>query len=161
MIRTSVAPEQMDAQQTVAAYKGLSVAERAFRSCKSVDLKVRPIYHHLEDRVRAHVFLCMLAYYVEWHLRQKLAPMLFDDEDPETGRQLRDSVVAPSQRSPGALHKAHHKRTEEGEPVHSFQTLLSDLATISKNRSSRSCPTLQPSTKSPVRSLQQRALSLR
>ena len=134
MIRTSVAPEEMDAEQIVAAYKGLSVAERAFRSCKSVDLKVRPIYHHLEDRVRAHVFLCMLAYYVEWHLRQKLAPILFDDEDPETGRQLRDSVVAiPSQRSPGALHKAHHKRTEAGEPVHSFQTLLSDLATISKS----------------------------
>ena len=161
VIRTNVAPEQMDAQQAVAAYKGLSVAERAFRSCKSVDLKVRPIYHHLEDRVRAHVFLCMLAYYVEWHLRQTLAPMLFDDEDPETGRQLRDSVVAPSQRSPGALHKAHHKRTEEGEPVHSFQTLLSDLATISKNRIQPQLPG-SPAFDKITRptSLQQRALDL-
>ena len=161
VIRTNVAPEQMDAQQAVAAYKGLSVAERAFRSCKSVDLKVRPIYHHLEDRVRAHVFLCMLAYYVEWHLRQKLAPMLFDDEDPETGRQLRDSVVAPSQRSPGALRKAHHKRTEEGEPVHSFQTLLSDLATISKNRIQPQLPG-SPAFDKITRptSLQQRALDL-
>ena len=134
VIRTNLAPEQMNAEQTVAAYKGLSVAERAFRSCKSVDLKVRPIYHHLENRVRAHVFLCMLAYYVEWHMRQKLAPILFDDEDPEAGKQLRDSVVAPSQRSAAALRKVHRKRTDEGEPVHSFQTLLSDLATISKNR---------------------------
>ena len=134
VIRTNLACQQMAAEPTVAAYKGLSVAERAFRSCKSVDLKVRPIYHHLENRVRAHVFLCMLAYYVEWHMRQKLAPILFDDEDPEAGRQLRDSVVAPSQRSPQALRKAHRKRTDEGDPVHSFQTLLSDLATISKNR---------------------------
>ena len=134
VIRTNLAPAQMNAEQTVAAYKGLSVAERAFRSCKSVDLKVRPIYHHLENRVRAHVFLCMLAYYVEWHMRQKLAPILFDDEDPEAGKQLRDSVVAPSQRSAAALRKVHRKRTDEGEPVHSFQTLLSDLATISKNR---------------------------
>jgi transposase len=161
VIRTNLAPEQMDAEQTVAAYKGLSVAERAFRSCKSVDLKVRPIYHHLEDRVRAHVFLCMLAYYVEWHMRQKLAPILFDDEDPEAGRQLRDSVVAPSQRSPQALRKAHRKRTDEGDPVHSFQTLLSDLATISKNR-------IQPQLPGSVAfdkitrptSLQQRALDL-
>ena len=161
VIRTSVAPEEMDAEQTVAAYKGLSVAERAFRSCKSVDLKVRPIYHHLEDRVRAHVFLCMLAYYVEWHLRQKLAPILFDDEDPETGRQLRDSVVAPSQRSPGALRKAHLKRTEKGEPVHSFQTLLSDLATISKNRIQPQLPG-SPAFDKITRptSLQQRALDL-
>ena len=134
VIRTNLAPEQMNAEQTVTAYKRLSVAERAFRSCKSVDLKVRPIYHHLENRVRAHVFLCMLAYYVEWHMRQKLAPILFDDEDPEAGKQLRDSVVAPSQRSAAALRKVHRKRTDEGEPVHSFQTLLSDLATISKNR---------------------------
>ena len=161
VIRTSVAPEEMDTEQIVAAYKGLSVAERAFRSCKSVDLKVRPIYHRLEDRVRAHVFLCMLAYYVEWHLRQQLAPILFDDEDPETGRQLRDSVVAPSQRSPGALHKAHHKRTEAGEPVHSFQTLLSDLATISKNRIQPQLPG-SPAFDKITRptSLQQRALDL-
>ena len=161
VIRTNLAREQMDAEQTVAAYKGLSVAERAFRSCKSVDLKVRPIYHHLEDRVRAHVFLCMLAYYVEWHMRQKLAPILFDDEDPEAGRQLRDSVVAPSQRSPQALRKAHRKRTVEGGPVHSFQTLLSDLATISKNRIQPQLPGSAAFDKiTRPTSLQQRALDL-
>ncbi len=161
VIRTNLAQEEMDAEQTVAAYKGLSVAERVFRSCKSVDLKVRPIYHHLENRVWAHVFLCMLAYYVEWHMRQKLAPILFDDEDPEAGQQLRDSVVAPSQHSPQALRKPHRKRTNEGGPVHSFQTLLSDLATISKNR-------IQPQLSGAAAfdritrptSLQQRALDL-
>ena len=161
VIRTNLAQEEMDAEQTVAAYKGLSVAERVFRSCKSVDLKVRPIYHHLENRVWAHVFLCMLAYYVEWHMRQKLAPILFDDEDPEAGQQLRDSVVAPSQRSPQALRKAHRKRTNEGGPVHSFQTLLSDLATISKNRirPQRSGAAAFDRITRPT-SLQQRALDL-
>ena len=161
VIRTNLACQQMAAEPTVAAYKGLSVAERAFRSCKSVDLKVRPIYHHLENRVRAHVFLCMLAYYVEWHMRQKLAPILFDDEDPEAGRQLRDSVVAPSQRSPQALRKAHRKRTDEGDPVHSFQTLLSDLATISKNRIQPQLPGSAAFDKiTRPTSLQQRALDL-
>ena len=161
VIRTNLACQQMAAEPTVAAYKGLSVAERAFRSCKSVDLKVRPIYHHLENRVRAHVFLCMLAYYVEWHMRQKLAPILFDDEDPEAGRQLRDSVVAPSQRSPQALRKAHRKRTDEGDPVHSFQTLLSDLATISKNRIQPQLPGSAVFDKiTRPTSLQQRALDL-
>ena len=159
--RSKLACQQMAAEPTVAAYKGLSVAERAFRSCKSVDLKVRPIYHHLENRVRAHVFLCMLAYYVEWHMRQKLAPILFDDEDPEAGRQLRDSVVAPSQRSPQALRKAHRKRTDEGDPVHSFQTLLSDLATISKNRIQPQLPGSAAFDKiTRPTSLQQRALDL-
>ena len=163
VIRTNLACQQMAAEPTVAAYKGLSVAERAFRSCKSVDLKVRPIYHHLENRVRAHVFLCMLAYYVEWHMRQKLAPILFDDEDPEAGRQLRDSVVAPSQRSPQALRKTHRKRTDEGDPVHSFQTLttLSDLATISKNRIQPQLPGSAAFDKiTRPTSLQQRALDL-
>ena len=134
VVRTSLPRHTLDAEQTVRAYKGLSKAERAFRSLKTVDLKVRPIHHHLADRVRAHVLLCMLAYYVEWHMRQQLAPVLFDDEDPQAGEALRRSVVAPAQRSPAAQAKAAKKRTADGGPVHSFQTLLSDLATICKNR---------------------------
>jgi hypothetical protein len=134
VIRTNLPAETLDAEGTVRAYKGLSKAERAFRSLKTVDLKVRPIHHHLADRVRAHVLLCMLAYYVEWHMRQALAPVLFDDEDPQAGGALRRSVVAPAQRSPAAQAKALNKRTADGNPVHSFQTLLSDLATICQNR---------------------------
>ena len=133
VIRTSVLPEAASSQQAVRYYKSLSEVERAFRSMKSVDLKVRPIHHHLADRVRAHILLCMLAYYVEWHMRQALAPILFDDHDPVAAQAQRDSIVAPAQRSPKALHKAHSKRTEDGLPVHSFQTLLADLATIAKN----------------------------
>ena len=115
-------------------YKSLAVVERAFRSFKSVDLKVRPIHHHAADRVRAHVFLCMLAYYVEWHMRKALAPILFDDDDREAADAERDSIVAPAQRSPQAQRKAKRKRTDDGLPVHSFQTLLADLATITKNQ---------------------------
>ena len=134
VIRTSVAAETLSAEDTVRAYKGLSVVERAFRSIKTVDLKIRPIHHHLAKRVKAHVFLCMLAYYVEWHMRQALAPMLFDDHDPAAGQAARDSEVAPAQRSPAAQHKANTKHTEDALPVHSFQTLLGDLATISRDR---------------------------
>ena len=133
VVRTSVPKEVLDAESSVWAYKKLSEVERAFRSYKTVDLKVRPIYHYLADRVRAHVFLCMLAYYVEWHMRDKLAPILFDDDDSEAGEALRESIVAPAQRSARALAKAGTKQTAEGMPVHSFQTLLKDLATIVKN----------------------------
>jgi transposase len=133
VIRTNVSKDTLDAEQAVEAYKSLSNAERAFRSYKTVDLKVRPIYHHLSDRVRAHVFLCMLAYYVEWHMRKSLAPLLFDDEHPDQARAQRPSVVAPAQRSASALEKAHTKRTADGWPVHSFQTLLRHLSTIAKN----------------------------
>jgi hypothetical protein len=134
VLRTSVPAERLPAEQTVRAYKGLSAVERAFRSYKTVDLKVRPIHHRLADRVRAHVFLCLLAYYVEWHLRQALAPLLFDDEEPAAGQALRASVVRPAQRSPRAQQKAATQRTEDGMPVHSFHTLLEDLATVAKNR---------------------------
>jgi len=134
VVRTSVAAEKLNTDETVSAYKGLSVVERAFRSFKTVDLKVRPIWHHLENRVRAHVFLCMLAYYVEWHMRQKLAPLLFDDEDKQEAQKMRTSVVAQAQRSANAKNKARTKRTEDDYPVHSFQTLLKDLATITRNR---------------------------
>jgi transposase len=134
VIRTSLKPQTFTAEQLVLSYKGLSAAERAFRSLKSVDLKVRPIFHRLEDRVKAHIFLCMLAYYVEWHMRHALAPMLFDDEDKESKETLRPSVVAKAQRSLRAQRKAATKRSDDGSPVHSFQTLLKDLATLAKNR---------------------------
>ena len=134
VVRTSVSAEKLNTDETVSAYKGLSVVERAFRSFKTVDLKVRPIWHHLENRVRAHVFLCMLAYYVEWHMRRKLAPLLFDDEDKQEAQKMRTSVVAQAKRSANAKNKAAAKRTEDDYPVHSFQTLLKDLATITKNR---------------------------
>jgi len=134
IIRTSVAAQDMQAEKVVATYKSLSQVERAFRSYKTIDLRVRPIHHRLADRVRAHVFLCMLAYYVEWHMRRCLAPMLFDDEYPERGQERRDSVVSPAERSVEADHKASSKLTEDGMPVHSFQTLLADLATLTRNR---------------------------
>lgn len=134
VIRTSVPQEALGAESTVRAYKDLSKVERAFRSLKTVDLKIRPIYHHQEDRVRAHVFLCMLAYYVEWHMRQRLAPILFDDENRESAESLRGSIVAPAQRSPKAKRKDLTKRTEDDRPVHSFRTLLEDLGTLAKNR---------------------------
>ena len=134
IVRTSVPTTELDAEQTVRAYKGLSVVERAFRSLKTVDLKVRPIYHYAAPRVRAHVLLCMLAYYVEWHMRQRLKALLFDDEEPEVAEAARASVVAPAEASPSAQDKARSKRTASGESVHSFRSLLDDLATITKNR---------------------------
>jgi hypothetical protein len=143
VVRTSVAATALASEEAVRAYKRLAQVERAFRSLKSVDLKVRPIHHRLEDRVRAHVLLCMLAYYVEWHMREALAPMLFDDDDPAAAEAARRSVVAPAQRSPRAQRKAATKLTDEGSPVHSFRTLLSDLATVAKNR-------ILPTTKQPV-----------
>src|ERR1017187_6654512 len=118
---------------TGGSYKELANVERAFRSLKSVDLKIRPIHHHLEERVGAHVFLCMLAYYVERHMRQAQAPMLFDDDEPAAGEALRTSIVAPAQRSPSAQDKAQSKGTADGMPVHSFQTPLQDLRTVTLN----------------------------
>ena len=140
VIRTDVPETALDAEQTVRAYKSLAKVERAFRSLKTVDLKIRPIHHRTSDRVRAHVLLCMLAYYVEWHMRQRLKPLLFDDEDPAAGRALQASPVAPAQRSPAAKRKAAAKRTDDDKPVHSFQTVLADLATIAKNRIQPSVP---------------------
>ena len=123
VVRTSVPAHTLDAEQTVRAYKDLSAVERAFRCLKTVDLKVRPIFHRSADRVRAHVLLCMLAYYVEWHLRARLKPVLFDDED-------RASVVAPAEVSDSANDKA--------------RTLLDDLATIAKNRVAPRLPNTEP-----------------
>ena len=118
----------------VRSYKSLSVVERAFRRMKTVDLDVRPINHRLADRVRAHVFLCMLAYYVEWHMRRDLAPLLFQDEQRAEAEATRASVVAPAPRSASALAKDRTKRTPDGYPVQSFRDLLRDLATVAKNR---------------------------
>ena len=134
IVRSNVEPELFDAEQTVTAYKDLAKVERAFRSMKTVDLKVRPIYHRSTDRVRAHVFLCMLAYYVEWHMRRKLAPVLFDDHDRAAGERLRESVVQPAQRSPAAHRKAASKRTDDDLPVYSFRGLMNELGTLTANR---------------------------
>ncbi len=133
-MRTSVESETLSAPATVKAYKSLSQVEQAFRSYKTIDLKVRPIYHRLEDRVKAHVFLCMLAYYVEWHMREALAPILFIDEEMAEEAEEVVSVVAKVQKSKKAKSKAATKRTESKLPVHSFATLLQDLATITKNK---------------------------
>lgn len=134
VIRTSLTAETLSTSDTVRAYKDLSKVERAFRCVKTVDLKVRPIFHWLDDRIRAHVFLCMLAYYVEWHMRQKLTSLLFDDHEREAAEQERASIVAPAPRSQAAQRKDQSKQTDDGYAVHSFRTLLWDLATLTKNR---------------------------
>lgn len=134
VVRTNVPASVLSSEQAVRSYKSLSGVERAFRSLKTVDLHVRPIHHRDSDRVRAHIFLCMLSYYVEWHMRRDLAPILFDDADKAAAEKLRTSVVAPAQRSASAKSKAQSKRTSDDLPVHSFQTLLTDLATIVANR---------------------------
>jgi transposase len=133
IVRTSLAAEVLSDEATVRSYKSLSQVERAFRCLKTVDLQVRPVHHWLADRVRAHVFLCMLACYLEWHMRQKLAPLLFDDTDKEAAEAARKSVVASAQRSPAAIRKQTTGVTPEGMPVHSFQTLLADLGTLARN----------------------------
>ena len=133
VVRTSLPAESFDDATTVRSYKSLALVERAFRCIKTVDLQVRPVYHWLADRVRAHVFLCMLAYHLEWHMRQRLAPMLFDDTDKQAAEALRTSVVAQAQRSPAAVTKQTTGLTPDGLPVHSFRSLLADLATLARN----------------------------
>ena len=133
VIRTTVPKEEMTAEAAVAAYKSLSQVERAFRSSKT-DLDVRPLHHHTEPRVRAHVLLCMLAYYVEWHLRRSLAPLLFQDHDRAAAAKERTSVVARAELSPAAREKKARGRTEDGLPLHSFRTLLAELATATRSR---------------------------
>jgi transposase len=132
VIRTSVSATVLKDEETVACYKRLSNVERAFRCLKITDLKVRPIFHRLEDRVRAHVFICMLAYYVEWNMRRLVRPILFEDDDKEAAERARRSIVAAAERSDSAKAKVEEKRTADDFPVHSFQTLLTDLATLSK-----------------------------
>ena len=129
ILRASVDKSVMNGVEVVKAYKSLSSVEEAFRCYKSIDLKVRPIYHYKGDRVKAHIFLCMLAYYVEWHLKQKLAPLLFEDEEIDDNYQ----DVIKAHRSDSAVAKDRKKRTEDNLPVHSFRTLLEDLGTICLN----------------------------
>ena len=133
IVRTSLAAEVLDDAATVRSYKSLSQVERAFRCIKTVDLQLRPVHHWLAERVRAHVFLCMLAYYLEWHMRAKLAPLLFDDTDKEAAEAARESIVAKAQPSPVAIKKQTTGVTPDGTPVHSFRTLLADLATLARN----------------------------
>jgi hypothetical protein len=137
VVRTNLPAAQSDAAATVRAYKSLSGVEHAFRSLKTVDLELRPVFHWTAPRVRAHVLLCMLAYYLQWNMRRSLAPMLFDEPDPAMREAQRTSPVAKAEPSPAAHRKAARKRTDpaDGEPlpVHSFHTLLGDLATLTRN----------------------------
>ncbi len=133
VIRTSLPKERLDGPAAVAAYKSLAHVERAFRSMKTVDLNVRPVFHYSERRVRAHVFLCMLAYYVEWHMRARLKPMLFDDEHLDEASASRASPVLKAVRSEQAKAKDASKHADDGLPLHSFRTLLKDLGTLTYN----------------------------
>jgi len=133
VIRTSLPADAMSAADAVRAYKDLARVERAFRTLKSVDLQIRPVHHWIEPRVRAHVFLCMLAYYVEWHLREAWAPILFHDHDRVTAEQERASPVAAVQPSPAALRKRGRRRTDDGLPLSSFPDLMAHLATQTMN----------------------------
>src|ERR1700687_2597513 len=137
VVRTNLPAAQSDAADTVRGYKSLSGVEHAFRSLKTVDLELRPVFHWTAPRVRAHVLLCMLAYYLQWHMRRCLAPMLFDEPDPTAREEQRTSPVVKAKPSPAAPRKAARKRTDpaDGEPlpVHSFHTLLGDLATLTRN----------------------------
>ena len=144
VIRTSLSADQLDAAATVAAYKSLAHVERAFRCMKTIDLHVRPVFHYNAERVRAHVLLCMLAYYVEWHMRECLKPMLFDDEFIEQAQAARASPVNKALRSEHAQAKDATKRGDDGSPLHSFRTLLQDLATVAYNITSTS---LNPNAK--------------
>ena len=131
VVRTSLSKRAMSSTQTVLSYKKLSEVERAFRALKSIDLLVRPIRHRMVDRVQAHIFFCMLTYYVKWHMMEAWRPLLFSDEDLEE-KEKRDPVT-PARRSPGALKKVHTKKLADGSTVHSFRTLLKDLSTIVRN----------------------------
>jgi transposase len=127
VLRTSEPVERLSTEDTVRSYKSLAEVERAFRCLKGIDLLVRPIRHRSEERVPAHIFLCLLAYYVEWHLRRAWAPLLFEDEERNEERQRRDPIL-PAEPSASAQAKKRSHQTAEGLPVHSFQTLLGALA---------------------------------
>jgi len=132
VVRTSLPKKALDNAATVGAYKSLAQVERAFRSLKTVDIHLRPIFHWTAPRVRAHVLLCMLAYHVEHHMRARLAPMLYDETDHEAAAAMRTSIVARAERSDAARRKQTTGRTDDGLPVHSFKSLLADLATYSR-----------------------------
>ena len=134
VIRTSLQSSALGAPEAVEAYKSLAHVERAFRSLKTGQLAGRPIFVYSEDHVRGHILLCLLAYYVEWHLRRRLAPLLFEEEDRAGARALRQSPVEKAQVSASTKAKAASKQTPEGLPGHSFQTLLADLGTLTLNQ---------------------------
>jgi len=161
VIRTSVPEATMDAAECVRQYKALAQVERAFRTLKSIDLRIRPIHHRLADRVRAHILLCVLAYYVEWHMREAWRELMFADED-QAAKASRDPV-APANRSASAHRKAATRKLADGTPAHSFQTLLGELATIARN-TCRAAPPGQASsifeTVTKANAKQQRALEL-
>lgn len=162
VIRTSVAADHLSAADAVRCYKGLARVERAFRCLKGIDVRIRPIHHRTDDHVRAHIFLCVLAYYVEWHLRQAWAPLLFEDETLDGDRQTRDPV-APATPSAAARRKKVERRTADGRlPLHSFETLLAELATRCAHTCRlRSDPTAAPVHQlTPPSPLQARALAL-
>ena len=134
VVRSSLEKKQMRSERIVETYKSLAQVERAFRCMKTVDLSLRPIYHRNEDRIRSHVFICMLAYYVEWHMREKLRPVLFADDDRESAAADRKSIVAPAQRSTSANRKDATRRTRDDHPVQSFHDILQDLGTLCRKR---------------------------
>ena len=133
VIRTSEPEQALSAQDIVRSYKNLAQVERAFRTLKGMELRIRPIHHRDEARVRAHIFLCLLAYYVEWHMRQALAPLLFDDETLPATRKRRDPV-APAKPTASATKKKIDRETEDGLPIHSFTTLMAELGTQCRHR---------------------------
>ena len=141
VLRTSVGPGDLDSPQVVSSYKALAQVERAFRAFNT-GLDIRPIRHRTADRVRAHVFLRMLSYYISWHIQARLAPLLFTDDDKPAAQAARTSPVAPAARSPRALAKAATKQTPGDLPVHSFATLLADLGTICLNQIQPADPAL-------------------
>jgi transposase len=134
VVRSSVDEQRMTSEHVVETYKSLAKVERAFRCMKTIDLSLRPIYHRNEDRIRSHVFICMLAYYVEWHMREKLRPVLFADDDRASAATARRSIVAPAQRSESAQRKDATRRTSDDYPVQSFHDILQDLGTLCRNR---------------------------
>ncbi len=161
IVRTSLKAEQMEAPQCVRSYKSLAQVERAFRSIKTMDLKVRPIHHRLENRVRAHIFLCMLAYYVEWHMREAWRELMFADTEQEA-KATRDPV-APAQRSESAQHKAATHTQPDGASVHSWRTLMQELSTLVRNTcrtpgAPQHAPTFEVTTQ--LNPTQQKALAL-
>jgi len=161
VIRTSVGPEVLSAEEAVKAYKELSHVETAFRLLKTVDLEIRPVYHALSDRVRAHAFLCMLAYYLEWHMRRDLAPLLFAEEDPEARHATRKTVVSPTRATPVALAKRNKKTTADGFPVQDFRGILKTLATQTQQIVQPAVPKLPTFRRvTPPTPYQQRAFEL-
>jgi hypothetical protein len=141
VLRTTAEASSLPSGEVVSSYKALAQVERAFRAF-STNLDIRPIRHRTETRVRAHVFLRMISYYITWHIHDRLAPLLFTDDDKPAAQATRTSPVTPAARSPRALAKAAAKRTETGLPVHSFDSLLTDLATICLNQIQPADPAL-------------------